>query len=529
MKILQFKYFLATASLLLTSMTLQSNNSLVEAMMKVYAEELANNPQDYETYYSRAMAYVDQGKMDEALADIDNAIKYYPRKEKEDLAQAYLLRARILIERDENQLALSDLDNALSLSPRYSLALIERGNLLCELGEYAKAKTDFNQLLNISPRNQNAYMGLARIEAKNGQVVRAKDLLAQAVNLSPYNPQIYLERSAIYKEMKMIPEAVDDLIYATALTDDQSDAILQLMQYSRESYSEVIEGLNRNITRYPQNGLLYYLRATIYNDHYDFRSALQDWNKILAEEFFTYHLIYYNRANALFHLGKFDEARADIKHALEEDDENIKYLSLLSEIERSAGNLQAADEAIRQAALYNPSDMWVCLDRGMIAYDEGNSEKALRFYNEAVLAAPNAPLPYLMRAFNQELGLGNIDEANIDYRKVLSLDNTSDFYGDNLKGIAAIKLGNQEEAQEWERTLLAEKTIRSIDYFHLACLYANTDVDKAISYLEQAIQNGFSDYYRIHIDRYSPLTLAPIRHTSQYSDLLRKYRTSLGQ
>lgn len=39
------------------------NDDLVKAMMEVYAEELAANPQDYRTYYSRAMAYFGQGDM----------------------------------------------------------------------------------------------------------------------------------------------------------------------------------------------------------------------------------------------------------------------------------------------------------------------------------------------------------------------------------------------------------------------------------------------------------------------------------
>ena len=44
------------------------NDDLVKAMMEVYAEELAANPQDYRTYYSRAMAYFGQGDMKKALS-----------------------------------------------------------------------------------------------------------------------------------------------------------------------------------------------------------------------------------------------------------------------------------------------------------------------------------------------------------------------------------------------------------------------------------------------------------------------------
>ena len=103
-------------------------------------------------------------------------------------------------------------------------------------------------------------MGLARVEAHTGQPVRAKDLLAQAVNLSPKDPKIYLERSELYKEMDMMPEAVDDLVYAVSLDDGHSGAIQKLVAYSNESYNGVIEGLNRNIERSPRQGRLYYGR-----------------------------------------------------------------------------------------------------------------------------------------------------------------------------------------------------------------------------------------------------------------------------
>ena len=41
-----------------------ADDDLVKAMMEVYAEELAANPQDYRTYYSRSMAYFGQGEME---------------------------------------------------------------------------------------------------------------------------------------------------------------------------------------------------------------------------------------------------------------------------------------------------------------------------------------------------------------------------------------------------------------------------------------------------------------------------------
>lgn len=504
------------------------NDDLVNAMMEVYAEELAANPQDYRTYYSRAMAYFGQGDMDKALSDINNAIKYFPRREKDDLAQAYLLRAKILTGRGEEKPALTDLNSALRLVPSHRLALKDRGDLLCRLGQYDLAKIDYNHLLRLDTRSQSAYMGLARVEAHIGQPVRAKDLLAQAVNLSPKDPTVYLERSEIYKEMGLLPEAVDDLVYAVSLDDGRSGAIQQLVAYGNEAYDEVIAGLTRNIERFPRQGMLYYVRGSIYKEHYDYLSSLHDWEKILDENFFNFHTIYYNRAYCLSRLGRFDEARNNIKKAIEKENQNAEYYRLLAEIERTAGQLNAADEAIRQAAIYDPSNIQVCIERGMIAYDKGNFAEAVGYYTEAAAADPTSPYPYLLRAYVQEYGLNNRTAAESDYRKVLSLDDTSSFYGDNLKGIAFARLQQPEEMVRWESRLIESGQVRNIDYFYLSCMYAMTDTRKALDYLEKALQNGYGDYYKINIDRYSAVSLLPIRHLAQYNTLLQQYRTLFG-
>lgn len=504
------------------------DNDLVNAMMEVYAEELAANPQDYRTYYSRAMAYFGQGNMDKALSDINNAIKYFPRREKDDLAQAYLLRAKILTGKGEKKPALTDLNSALRLVPSHRLALKDRGDLLCQMGQYDLAKIDYNHLLRIDTRSQSAYMGLARVEAHIGQPVRAKDLLAQAVNLSPKDPMVYLERSEIYKEMGLLPEAVDDLVYAVSLDDGRSGAIQQLAAYSHEAYNEVIAGLTRNIERFPRQGMLYYVRGSIYKDHYDYLSSLHDWETILNENFFNFHSIYYNRAYCLSRLGRFDEARNSIKKAIEKESQNAEYYRLLAEIERGASQPNAADEAIRQAAIYDPSNAQVCIERGLLAYDEGNFVEAIGYYNEAVAADPSSPYPYLLRAYAQEFGLDNRSAAESDYRKVLSLDDTSSFYGDNLKGIAFARLNQPEEMARWENSLIESGQVRNIDYFYLACMYATTDTDKALDYLKKALQDGYGDYYKIHLDCHSAVSLLPIRHLTQYNILLQQYKGLFG-
>ena len=130
----------------------------------------------------------------------------------------------------------------------------------------------------------------------------------------------------------------------------------------------------------------------------------------------------------------------------------------------------------------------------MIAYDRGDFKQAVACYNEAVVAAPDSPYPYLMRAYAQEYGLENRTAAEADYRKVLSLDDNSVSYGDNLKGVAWARLNRKDAAEEWAKSLAEAGPVRNIDYFYLACIYAVFDTDASVAYLETALQNGYGDY-----------------------------------
>lgn len=75
------------------------DNPMVRIAMDTYAAQIAENPDDYMPYYSRAKDYFKYGEKELALADLNKAIELFPRKEEADLSQAYTLRALIYQEK----------------------------------------------------------------------------------------------------------------------------------------------------------------------------------------------------------------------------------------------------------------------------------------------------------------------------------------------------------------------------------------------------------------------------------------------
>ena len=61
---------------------------MTRAMMEVYNQELAANPQSYEVYFRRANEYYKFNQYLRALSDVDNAIKYAPATDTEFLFEA---------------------------------------------------------------------------------------------------------------------------------------------------------------------------------------------------------------------------------------------------------------------------------------------------------------------------------------------------------------------------------------------------------------------------------------------------------
>ena len=64
------------------------SNPMVRVIMDTYSSMLQENPQDYETYFNRAKEYFKYNDYTKAMADLNQAIKYYPREEASNLSQA---------------------------------------------------------------------------------------------------------------------------------------------------------------------------------------------------------------------------------------------------------------------------------------------------------------------------------------------------------------------------------------------------------------------------------------------------------
>ena len=139
-------------------------DKITNAVMKVYDEQLAKDPNDYNTLFARAHQHYYNGEYTAALADVNQAMLLTPKKDRELRFDEHILRARISEAREDYASELADLQLAQELQPK-SLActdMIAKANL--KAGRLDAAEKAFKKILNAESMNYDAMYGLAQVE-----------------------------------------------------------------------------------------------------------------------------------------------------------------------------------------------------------------------------------------------------------------------------------------------------------------------------------------------------------------------------
>lgn len=121
--------------------TIASLNKMVRATGTSRAERV-------ERYMQRSLAYSRIFHFNEALNDLNQALRLNPGS-----AKAHYLRAIVYARLEKNEQAYADFDKTLKLNPKYLSALLQRAHLYFLHGKYEAAQKDFTQYLQEKPND----------------------------------------------------------------------------------------------------------------------------------------------------------------------------------------------------------------------------------------------------------------------------------------------------------------------------------------------------------------------------------------
>ncbi len=314
--VLAMAAFSASAVFAQTVEYTDKQKQVLDAVMNVYEQELSKNPEDYAVLYSRANQYFLMTDYNKALQDVNQALKYTTRKDKETLIDEYVLRAKIYNATGNRKDELTDLQEAYRLNPQSETIRMALADSYLANDDYDAAEKLYQQLYRANNLNYAVMAGLAKVEVKKRNFGSAAEYVDNAVKLFPAEAEVYINRADVLILMQQYEPAAQDLISALSVSGDTSEPLKRLTAMADTQYDAVVAALGNSIKKAPNVGMFYYIRSSIEMSHGRYADALTDLESIIDGHLYDYHSIYHDAAVCAYKLGKYDAALKYVNKAV---------------------------------------------------------------------------------------------------------------------------------------------------------------------------------------------------------------------
>lgn len=496
------------------------------AVMNVYDNALAENPDDYNTRFARANQLFLNGDYAKAIADADIVVSQVPKKENELKFDTYLLKARAQAALEQYEDEVETLQAAAAINPK-SMALIDlMGKASYNLGDMDAAEQNFKMILRDTPMNYDAHYWLARVELARNNFGKAYEYSDKAVSLFTANPQVYLNRSDILMRSQQYEQAAQDLISAMSVGNDEGASMRRLIAMSDEHYDEVMNVLASSIDKAPQVGMFHYLRAIIGIRQNHYGQALKNLDFIVDNQLYDYHSIYYYRAQCQFALTKYADALVNINKAIAmNENADANYYVLKAQCEQNLKTFEAATMTLEQAAKLVPNNQAVLLEQARLLSSRRADKEALAKLAALLAINPKNAEALLLKGWIEKYRQNNAGAANRTFEQVLACGDDMS----SLRGFALHELGRDDEARAWANQIIQDnRIIGGQSYFLASALmsdigdYEAGDKVKSMEYLRSALANGYGNLHEIKVNETPYVNFKLVR---RYPD----FQTTLDQ
>jgi membrane associated rhomboid family serine protease/Tfp pilus assembly protein PilF len=154
-------------------------------------------------HYQRGAALFQQGKTDQALSELQTAVRQRP-----DFVPAHLALAEAYLIRNQLAQAEEELKKAISLDAGHKFARFQLGAVYLSQKSTQQAKEAFNQLLALDKNDPAAHMGLGMAWAEEGNHPAAIEEYKRAVQLDPELGGVYYRMGVSQAQLKNYDEAI---------------------------------------------------------------------------------------------------------------------------------------------------------------------------------------------------------------------------------------------------------------------------------------------------------------------------------
>lgn len=446
---------------------------------------------------------------------INRAINCIPKKDKELSASAFAIRGDIYVQMGDTIKGLEDFAFAVKSDPTNRAIYKKRGQIYYEQGKYDQSDADYKKMTELNPGDTMGHMGIARNALEQNKWDETIVLLNYVIKLSPDYSSGYSFRADAYINLEKYSEAADDIVKALSINGD-SKAHYLMIHANKALYPILKAKLQIQANKDKNEASWYYYLGQLAEVNNRYKEAIKYYTKgndIDANSVFLGRI-----ADCHFVLGDYNSALLFVDKGLamaaDDDDLIMSKGDILNEMGRRDEAIQMLDSFIDK----NPEFGYGYYRRGWYKDEKGDREGAIDDYTMAITLTPTYAYSYIGRGRDYEI-LGQKDLAVADYQKVIELDTVPN--DNSCAQYAFLFLGEKEKAIDFMNRYMenSEGTIGGA--YDAACLYSLMgETEKALVYLEQALERGYRRFAHMEVDR----DLDNIRSLQQYRELIDKYK-----
>lgn len=315
--------------------------------------QLARTPEDDELRSMLVISLMSAGRLEEALAElaqIDTADQVVRQR-------MDLVRVAALLQEGDHAAARSAASQLAAGMPADVAVRNALGALFEGAGLTDEAAAWFEEAHALDPANSAATYNLGRIAANQGQLDRAAELFGRILARDPANAMALTAIAQVHWARGERDSAIERLQHARSTHPGEIGARFVLTQYlvAAGRPAEAVEVAREGAVLAPGSAPFVNALGVALMQSGDAQGALKEFGRALEINPLEprYHL---NSARARMALGEPGAAREHIVNGLAVEPDHFALLSALVEVERRAGRLDAAAQALVRLERTAPRD-----------------------------------------------------------------------------------------------------------------------------------------------------------------------------
>ncbi|WP_190809286.1 tetratricopeptide repeat protein [Flagellimonas sp. S3867] len=358
---------------------------------------------------------------DKSISKFESMLKtddvyFFDAEDFEEIIHYYLNNGKISLGKKAIQIGLEQHPNSLELK-------LLRVEVLVFEDKYEEAGKLLDQLQNIDSHNEEIYIQRANIQSKQDNHPEAINLLLEALQLAEDNFDIHSLLGMEYLFMDDFEQAKRSFMKCVGLDESDYSSLYNVVYCFEflEDFDGAIYYLNDYLERNPYCEVAWHQLGKMYYTKDMYQEALTAFDfAIISDDSFIG--AYFEKGKVLEKLGKYNEAIENYETTISIEDPTSHAYLRIGRCHEKLGNNDLA-----KYYYYNTVHEDPLLDKGWLAITDfhfkiGNHEKALYYINKAINIDGENPT-YWKRSAKIYAALKNFDEADFAYKQTVDLGN----------------------------------------------------------------------------------------------------------